>query len=60
MCSIAAYLYDIMPKNNCIVTGAKVSTPPDSDDENLQHNLDFQPQNDEEDLPQYDESNVSH
>jgi hypothetical protein len=41
------------------VTSAKASTPPDSDDENFLHNLDFQPQNDEEDLPQNDESAVS-
>jgi hypothetical protein len=40
------------------VTGAKASTPPDSDDENILHNLDFQPQNDEEDEPQNDESDV--
>ena len=42
------------------MTGAKASTPPDSDDENFLHNFDFQPQGDEEDVPQDDESDVSH
>jgi hypothetical protein len=41
------------------LTFAKASTPPDSDNENFLHNSDFQPQSDEEDLPQNDESNVS-
>jgi hypothetical protein len=42
------------------LTGAKASTPPDSEDENVLHNFDFQPQSDEEDLPQNDENDVSH
>ena len=41
------------------MTGAKASTPPDSDNENFLHNVDFQPQVDEEDVPQDDESDVS-
>jgi hypothetical protein len=41
------------------LTGAKASTPPDSDDENFLHNFDLQPQSDEEDFPQDDESDVS-
>ena len=42
------------------MTGAKASTPPDSEDENDLHNFDFQPQSDEEDLPKNDENDVSH
>jgi hypothetical protein len=42
-----------------IVTGAKTLTPPDGDNEILQHSLDIDSQNDEEDLPQNDDSDVS-
>ncbi len=41
------------------MTSAKALKPPDSDDEILQHNLDIASQNDEGDLPQNDDSDVS-
>ena len=34
------------------MTGAKAPTPPDSEDENLEHNPEFEPENDEDNLPE--------
>ncbi len=41
------------------MTGAKAPTPPDSEDENLEHNSEFEPENDEDNLPEIDENDVS-
>ncbi len=41
------------------MTGAQAPTPPDSEDENLEHNSDFEPENNEDNLPEIDENDVS-
>jgi hypothetical protein len=47
----------VILQNNCFVTGAKAPTPPGS--ENLEHNSEFEPENDEDDLSEIDDNDVS-